>query len=99
MRRSLRYRVYIHIGRRTILELEDFFNYSERLGFWKEGTMATTDKKLTDNPVVLRILGLIKKKGKKEKDLTEYLKISSGSISGRTASGALKLTISPGETL
>ena len=43
--------------------------------------MATTTKKLTDNPIVLRILELIRKKGKKEKDLTDYLRISSGSIS------------------
>ena len=43
--------------------------------------MATTTKKLTDNPIVQRILGLIRKKGKKEKDLTDYLGISSGSIS------------------
>lgn len=43
--------------------------------------MAKTDKKLTDDPVVLRILGLLKKKRKKELDLSRYLKISSGSIS------------------
>lgn len=43
--------------------------------------MATTTKPLTDNPTVNRILRLIKEKGKKEKDLTDYLKISSGSIS------------------
>ncbi len=43
--------------------------------------MATTTKPLTDNGIVRRILGLIKKKGKKEKDLTDYLGISSGSIS------------------
>jgi len=43
--------------------------------------MATTTKKLIDDPIVLRILGLIRKKGKKEKDLTEYLGISSGGIS------------------
>lgn len=43
--------------------------------------MATTTKPITDNPIVQRILGLIKEKGKKEKDLTEYLGISSGSIS------------------
>ena len=43
--------------------------------------MATTTKKITDNPVVLRILDLIRKKGQKEKDLTDYLRISSGAIS------------------
>ena len=43
--------------------------------------MATTTKKLTDDPIVLRILGLIRKKGKKEKELTDYLGISSGGIS------------------
>jgi DNA-binding Xre family transcriptional regulator len=43
--------------------------------------MATTTKKMTDNPVVQRILGLIREKGKKEKDLTAFLKISSGGIS------------------
>ena len=51
------------------------------MDFSKEGTMATTTKPITDNPIVQRILGLIKEKGKKEKDLTEYLGISSGSIS------------------
>ena len=43
--------------------------------------MATTTKQITDNPVVLRILDLIRKKGRKEKDLTDYLEISSGAIS------------------
>lgn len=43
--------------------------------------MATTTKKITDNPVVLRIMELIRKKRKKEKDLTDYLGISSGGIS------------------
>ena len=43
--------------------------------------MATTTKPLTDNPIVRRILGLINEKGMKEKDLTDYLGISSGSIS------------------
>ena len=43
--------------------------------------MAKTDKKLTDDPVVLRILGLLEKKRKKELDLSRYLKISSGSVS------------------
>jgi len=47
----------------------------------KDEKMATTTKKLTDDPIVLRILGLIKKKGKKEKDLSGYLGISSGGIS------------------
>lgn len=43
--------------------------------------MAKTTKELTGNTTVLRILELIKRKGKKEKDLTDYLGISSGSIS------------------
>lgn len=81
MRRSLRKQLYIQNRRRTILETEDNSCYSEGLGFLKEGTMATTTKPLTDNPIVQRILGLIREKGKKEKDLTDYLGISSGSIS------------------
>ena len=68
-------------GRRTILIIEDISCYAERMGFFKDGVMATTTKKLTDDPIVLRILGLIKKKGKKEKDLSGYLGISSGGIS------------------
>lgn len=43
--------------------------------------MATTTKELTDNPIVLRILELIRKRGKKEIDLTAYLGISSGAVS------------------
>lgn len=43
--------------------------------------MATTTKKMTDDPIVQRIIGLIRKRGKKEKDLTDYLGVSSGSIS------------------
>ncbi|MCR5788500.1 MAG: helix-turn-helix domain-containing protein [Lachnospiraceae bacterium] len=43
--------------------------------------MATTTKELTDNPIVLRILELIRKRGKKEIDLTEHLGISSGAVS------------------
>ena len=46
----------------------------------KKGRMATT-KKMTDNPVVQRILELIRERGKKEKDLTTFLRISSGGIS------------------
>ena len=41
--------------------------------------MATTTKKITDDPIVRRIIGLIKKRGK-EKDLTDYIGVSSGSI-------------------
>ncbi len=43
--------------------------------------MATTTRKMTDNPVVLRIVELIRKQGKKEKDLTDYLGISPGTMS------------------
>lgn len=43
--------------------------------------MATTTKQLTNDPIVLRILGLIKKEGKKEKDLSTHFGISSGGIS------------------
>lgn len=38
--------------------------------------MATTAKKMTENPVVRRIVGLIKEKGKREKDFTDYLGLS-----------------------
>lgn len=37
--------------------------------------MATTTKKMTENPVVQRIVELIREQGKKEKDLTDYLGI------------------------
>ena len=43
--------------------------------------MATTTKKMTENPVVRRIVDLIKEQGKKEKDLTDYLGISPGTMS------------------
>ena len=43
--------------------------------------MATTTKKMTDNPVVQRIVALIKSQGKKEKDLTDFLGISPGTMS------------------
>lgn len=43
--------------------------------------MATTTKKMTENPVVRRIVGLIKEKGKREKDLTDYLGLSPGVMS------------------
>ena len=42
--------------------------------------MATTTKKMTENPVVRRIVYLMEKQGKKGKELTDYLKISSGSF-------------------
>ena len=42
--------------------------------------MATTTKKMTDDPVVRRIVYLIDKQGKKGKELTDYLKISSGAL-------------------
>ena len=43
--------------------------------------MATTNRKMTDNPVVIRILRLIKKRGKRERDLTDYLGLSPGAMS------------------
>ncbi len=43
--------------------------------------MATTNRKMTDNPVVLRIVQLIKEKGKRERDLTDYLGLSPGAMS------------------
>ena len=43
--------------------------------------MATTTKKMTDNPVVQRMIELIRKRGKREKDLTDYLGLSPGAIS------------------
>lgn len=43
--------------------------------------MATTTKKLTDDPVVRRIVQLTKDRGKREKDLTEYLGLSPGAMS------------------
>jgi DNA-binding Xre family transcriptional regulator len=43
--------------------------------------MATTTKKMTENPVVQRIVDLIREQGKKEKDLTDYLGISPGTMS------------------
>ena len=42
--------------------------------------MATTDKEMTDNPVVIRIIELVKSRGKKEIDLAEYLHIPTGSM-------------------
>ena len=43
--------------------------------------MARTTKKTTDNPVVCRIVDLIRKRGKKEKDLTDYLGMAPGAMS------------------
>ena len=42
--------------------------------------MATTDKEMTNNPVVIRIIELVKKLGKKEIDLAEYLHVPTGSM-------------------
>ena len=42
--------------------------------------MATTTKKMTEDPVVRRIVYLMEKQGKKGKELTDYLKISSGAL-------------------
>ena len=43
--------------------------------------MATTDRKMTDNPVVLRIVRLIKEQGKTEKELTDFLGVSHSTMS------------------
>ena len=43
--------------------------------------MATTTRPLTENPVVRRIVELIRKRGKYEKDLTDYLGIAPGAMS------------------
>lgn len=40
--------------------------------------MAITEKDMTDDPVVVRIMDLIRKKGKKEIELAKYLGIPSG---------------------
>ena len=42
---------------------------------------AKTTKKMTENQVVRRMVELIRKQGKKEKDLTDYLGISPGTMS------------------
>lgn len=42
--------------------------------------MATTDKVMKDNQVVIRIIELVKIRGKKEIDLAEYLCIPTGSM-------------------
>ena len=47
----------------------------------EERTMATTNRVMTDSPIVHRIVGLIEKQGKKEKDLTDYIGISPGTMS------------------
>lgn len=43
--------------------------------------MARTDKRLTDDPIVLRIMALLRKRKKTERELTEFLGISSGGMS------------------
>ena len=43
--------------------------------------MAKTKKKLTENQVVIHILELLRKRGLSEKDLTDRLQISKGSVS------------------
>lgn len=43
--------------------------------------MARSKRKMTDNPVVCRIVGVLKEKKKSEKSLTDFLGISSGSVS------------------
>ncbi len=43
--------------------------------------MATTTRKMTENPVVRRIVRLVKEKGKRERDLTDHLGLSPGAMS------------------
>ena len=43
--------------------------------------MTRTDKKLTDDPIVRRIMALLRKRKKTERELTEFLGISSGGMS------------------
>lgn len=43
--------------------------------------MAITNRKMTENPVVQRIVGLIVSQGKMDKDLAKYLGLTPGSIS------------------
>lgn len=43
--------------------------------------MARTTRKMTENQVVQRIVELIRKQGKREKDLTDYLGIAPGAMS------------------
>ena len=43
--------------------------------------MAKTDKKLTDDPIVRRIMALLRKQKKTERELTDYLGVSSGGMS------------------
>ena len=43
--------------------------------------MARTNRKMTDNPVVQRIVELIRERGRKEKDLTDYIGIAPGAMS------------------
>ena len=43
--------------------------------------MAKTTRNMTDNPVVQRIVGLIREQGKKEKDLTDHIGIAPGAMS------------------
>lgn len=49
-------------------------------GYYR-GHDGRTTKKMTENPVVQRMVGLIKEKGKREKDHTDYLGLSPGSMS------------------
>lgn len=42
--------------------------------------MRESKRKLTDDPVLLRILGLLKEKGKTEKDMVEHLGIGNGAF-------------------
>ena len=43
--------------------------------------MATTTRPMTENPVVRRIVELIRKRGKHERDLTDYIGIAPGAMS------------------
>ena len=51
--------------------------------------MAATTRKMTDNPVIQRIVGLIREQGLKEKDLTDYLGIAPGNMSKWKYDGSL----------
>lgn len=47
----------------------------------KESIMTRTTRKITDNPVVCRIVDLIRKQGKKERNPTDHIGIAPGAMS------------------
>ena len=57
------------------------FRIARNLRILKESIMARTTKKTADNPVVCCIVDLIRKRGKTEKDLTDYLGMAPGAMS------------------